>query len=242
VNGLINTAPIFVCRNISVSAQRGALSGSGTVTGNVFANSGAILPDAGQTLTLGSLTLNSADQNNNTPGSLVHIGIDQSGTSLIAVTGLASLAGTLEIELDQNAQPGTYTILSSSGITGAFDTVTFIGSVPDYTLSYLPVGSPTFVQFDFLGYTHPLNKKEFREALAGYRQAYLYKKVVAVVRENENKAEARLLRKWEKLLHDYKQLYSNNKFVKNHFKKLKKFKHKEVRHIVYLIKKGKART
>ena len=60
------------------------------------------------------------------------------------------------------------------------------------------------------------------------------------MRKHENKAEARLRRKLEKLLNDYKQLYPHNEFVKNHFKKLRKFKHKEVRHIIHLIKKGKA--
>lgn len=239
VNGLIDTASISVCRNISFSSQRGTLSGMGTVTGDVFANSGTISPDAGQTLTLGSLILNPADQNNNTPGSLVHIEIDANGTSLVSVTGSASLAGTLEIALDQNAQPGTYIILNSSGITGTFDTVTFTGAIPQYTLSYLPVGSPTFVQFDFLGYTPPLDKREFREVLAAYRQAYLFKKVVKAIGEHQNKAEARLLKKQKELLHDYKELYPDDAFVKKHFKRLKKFRHKEVRYIIHLIKKGK---
>jgi len=243
VNGLIDGAPIFVCRNISFSAQRGTLSGMGTVTGNVFVNSGMISPDSGQTLSLGSLILNSADTMNNTLGSLVHIEIDSGGTSLVSVAGSVSLAGTLEIQLDPSAMPGTYTILTSSGITGTFDTVTFVGAVPNYTLSYLPVGNPTFVQFDFLGYTPPtppLDKKEFREVLAAYRQAYLYKKAVAAIGEHQNKAEARLLRKQEKLLHDYKELYDDDEYVKRHFKRLKKFfKHKEVRYIVYLIKKGR---
>ena len=153
VNGLINTASISVCRNIGFSSQRGTLSGIGTLTGDVFVNSGTISPDTGGTLTLGSLTLNSADPINDTLGSLVHIEIDSSGTSLVSVAGPASLAGTLEIELDPNAQPGTYTILTSSGITGTFDSVTFTGTIPNYSLSYLPVGNPTFVQFDFLGYT-----------------------------------------------------------------------------------------
>ncbi len=240
VNGLINGASISVCRNISIGQQRGTLSGMGTVTGNVFANSGTISPDAGQTLTLASLTLTPADQNNNTLGSLVHIAIDLNGTSLVSVTGSASLAGTLEIALDQNAQPGTYTILNSSGITGAFGAVTFTGAVPNYTLSYLPVGNPTFVQFDFLGYPNPsLHKKKFRKVLAGYHQAYLFKKVVKAIGKNENKAEFRLRKKERDWLKDYKELHGDNKFVKNHFKKLKKFKSKEVRHIVHLIKKGK---
>ncbi len=76
VNGQIDGASISVCRNISFSAQRGTLSGSGTLTGGVFVNSGTISPDTGQTLTLGSLALTSADPINNTLGSLVHIEID----------------------------------------------------------------------------------------------------------------------------------------------------------------------
>lgn len=150
VNGIINDAPIFVCRNIGFSAQRGTLSGIGSVTGDVFVNSGAISPETSGTLTLGSLSLNPADPVNNTLGSLVHIEIDSSGTSLVSVTGPASLAGTLEINLDPNAQPGTYIVLTSSGISGTFDSVTFTGTIPDYSLSYLPAGNPTFVQFDYL--------------------------------------------------------------------------------------------
>ena len=150
VNGQINQAPIFICRNSNFSAQRGMLSGIGTMTGNIFANSGTISPDTGGTLTLGTLTLNSAGSGS--LGSLVHIDINASGTSLVAVTGSASLAGTLEINLDPSAQPGHYTLLTSSGITGTFDNISFTGRTPNYTLSYLPVGAPTHVQFDFNGY------------------------------------------------------------------------------------------
>lgn len=152
VNGVIDEAFILVCRNPSFSPQRGTLSGSGTLSGNVFVNSGTVAPDTGEMLTLGSLTLNSADLINGTLGSVVHIEIDSSGTSLVSVTGPASLAGILEIDLDPNATPGTYTVLSSSGITGTFDSVEFTAAIPNYSLSYLPIGAPTFVQFDFLGY------------------------------------------------------------------------------------------
>lgn len=149
VNNLINTAPIFVCRNIGLSSQRGTLSGIGTLTGDVFVNSGTISPDAGGTLTLGSLTLNPADLMNNTLGSLVHIEIDSGSTaSTVIVTGPASLAGTLEINLDPNVLTGQYTILTSSAITGTFDTVTFTGPTPNYSLTY----HPSFVLFEFLGY------------------------------------------------------------------------------------------
>jgi len=151
VNGLIDDASISVCRNISVSTQRGTLSGTGTLTGTVFVNSGTIAPDGTGTLTLGSLSLSPADPINNVLGSLVHIEIDANNSSLVAVTASASLAGTLEIDLKPNAVPGTYIILTSSGITGTFDTVTFTGAMPEYSLSYLPIDSPTFVQFDFLG-------------------------------------------------------------------------------------------
>lgn len=151
VNGQIDEASIFVCRNIGFGQQRGTLSGNGTLTGQVYVNSGIISPDSGGTLTLGSLILNSADPINNTLGSLVHIEINSSSTpSVVSVNGPASLAGVLEISLDPTAAPGTYTILTSSSITGAFDSVSFTGTTPNYLLSYLPNGNPTFVQFTLL--------------------------------------------------------------------------------------------
>jgi hypothetical protein len=150
VNGLIDEASIFVCRD-NVSSQRGILSGIGTLTGSVFVNSGTISPDTAGTLTLGSLNLNSAG--GSSLGSLVYININSGGTSLVAVTGSATLAGILEINLDSNTAPGNYTLLTSSGITGTFDSVTFAGGkTPNYTLSYLPAGAPTHVVLDFLGF------------------------------------------------------------------------------------------
>lgn len=150
VYGQIDQAPVFVCRNAGFSAQRGMLSGNGNLTGNVFVNSGTISPDVGATLTLGSLALNSAGMGS--LGSLIHSEIDSNGASLVAVTGAASLAGTLEINLDPTAVQGHYTLLTSTGITGTFDTITFTGQTPNYRLSYLPVNSPTYVDFEFLGY------------------------------------------------------------------------------------------
>lgn len=149
VNGQISSAAISVCRNISIGAQRGKLSGSGILTGNVFANSGTISPDPGTTLTLGSLSLNPASSG--ALGSQVHIDINSSGTSVVAVNGAASLAGNLEITLDPSTPTGSYTILTSSGITGTFDSVSFTGTTPRYTIQYLPAGAPTFVQFNYLG-------------------------------------------------------------------------------------------
>lgn len=166
VNGQINEAPIFVCRNIGFSSQRGTLSGTGIITGDVFVNSGTISPDSEGTLTLGSLTLSAADPVDGTLGSLVQIQIDSNNTSSVSVNGPASLAGILEIDLDPNAVPGPYTVLTSSGITGTFDAIEFTGTIPKYSLSYLPFGAPTFVQFDFLGYS-PFNLTLSTQGLHG---------------------------------------------------------------------------
>jgi len=152
VNGLIDSLLLFVCRDIGFSTQRGTLSGVGTLLTHVLVNSGTISPDHGQTLTINRLSLNSADVDNGTLGSLVHIEIDFNVTSSVTVIEDASLAGTLEIDLDPNALPGSYKILTSSEITGTFDTITFTGPTPNYTLSYLPLENPTFVQFDFFNY------------------------------------------------------------------------------------------
>lgn len=155
VYGEINSANIMVCR-AGLNAKRGTLSGTGRLTGAVTANSGVISPDAGGTLTLGSLSLAAVDSIQGFLGSLVHIEIDSSSTpSVVVVDGPASLAGFLEIDLDPNVMPGAYTILTSTGITGTFDAVIFTGATPNYKLSYLPIGSPTYVQFEFLGYPIP---------------------------------------------------------------------------------------
>lgn len=156
VNGQIDQAPVFVCRNISFSSQRGMLSGRGVLSGDVSVNSGIISPDAGETLTLGSLFLNSAEPLSGTLGSLVHVEIDSGNiSSLVAVIGSVSLAGVLEIDLDPNAAHGTYIILTSSAITGTFDSITFKGDTPNYSLSYLPIENPTFVQLEIFGFPPP---------------------------------------------------------------------------------------
>lgn len=150
VNGEINGTSVLVCRNPVFSPQRGTLSGIGTLTGDIFVNSGIISPDTNQTLTLGSLTLNSADPIQQTLGSLIHSNIDSNGNSLVSITGTASLAGVLEIDIDPAVKNGSYVLLTSSGITGTFDSVVFTGATPNYSLSYLPVGNPTYVQITII--------------------------------------------------------------------------------------------
>lgn len=157
VNGLIDGTYVAVCRNLSFSSQRGTLSGTGTLTGLVRVNSGRIAPDTGGTLTIGTLELLPADPNSNTLGSLVHSEINSSSVpTVVNVIGTATLAGILEIDLDPNVIPGNYILLTSSGITGAFDFITFTNATPNYTLSYLPAGNPTFVELNFLGYPTPI--------------------------------------------------------------------------------------
>ena len=152
VNGEIDEASIFVCRNLNFNPQRGTLSGAGTLTGNVFVNSGAVAPDSEATLTLGSLSLNPANPSTDTLGSLVQITIGSNSVpSVVSVTGAASLAGTLQIALDPNAVPKSYKILTSSAITGTFDAVVFTGATPIYEIHY----QPTFVEFVFAGFEPP---------------------------------------------------------------------------------------
>ncbi len=151
VNGQIDNANVFVCRNNALS-QRGILSGTGVLNGSVFVNSGEISPDVGNTLTLGSLTLNAAGSGS--LGSLVHSNINSGGASLVAVNGAATLAGVLQVKLESSAVTGQYTLLTASSITGTFDSVTVTsdtGKTPTYTLSYLPAGTPTYVQLNFTG-------------------------------------------------------------------------------------------
>jgi len=85
-----------------------------------------------------------------------------------------------------------------------------------------------------------LHKKRFRKVLAAYHQAYLFQKVVAAIGKHENKMEKRLRKKEAAWLKNYKELHPDSNYVKKHFKWLKNFKHKEVKHIVHLIKKGQA--
>jgi hypothetical protein len=64
--------------------------------------------------------------------------INSGGNSRVAVSGAAALAGTLKIALAPNATSGTYEVLTASGITGTFGSVTFTGAAPtQYSVSYL---------------------------------------------------------------------------------------------------------
>jgi len=88
----------------------------------------------------------------------------------------------------------------------------------------------------------PLDKnqqKEFRASLAGFRSTYIQQQLLESTGRTENKAEARLRRNYEELLNGYKQYHGNDKFVVDHFKKLEKFKNKEVPTIFAELRKLK---
>lgn len=118
------------------TVNRGTLNLNGSVIGNAVVGSGGTLSG---NATIGG-TLNSSGK--------IHIDINSiGGASLVAVTGAATLAGTLEIALNSNAQLKTYTVLTSSAITGNFNAVTFTRTTPvNYSVSY----QPTQVRFNLI--------------------------------------------------------------------------------------------
>lgn len=118
------------------TVNRGTLNLNGSVIGNAVVGSEGTLS--------GNATIEGAL---NSSG-VIHIDINSSGgTSLVAVTGVATLAGTLEIALNSNAQLQPYTVLTSSAITGTFNPIIFTGTTPvNYSVSY----QPTQVQFNLI--------------------------------------------------------------------------------------------
>lgn len=121
------------------SIDGGTLNLSGSVIGNVTINSGGIL--SGNATIGGNLTNSGA----------VHVDINSGGTSLVAVTGTTSLAGTLEAGIASNTLSGTFTVLTSSAITGNFSNVRFTQTTPaQYTVSYLPAGAPNRIELYFI--------------------------------------------------------------------------------------------
>lgn len=129
----------------AIVGPEGTFAGNATVFGTLT-NSGVLTPgNSIGTIHTTNLVLNSS--------SLLEIEIASGGTNdLLAATGTAQLAGTLKMDIDPNAPLGSYTLLSSSGITGSFDSIFFVNQTPRYALSYLPNGAPTYVQLDFLGF------------------------------------------------------------------------------------------
>jgi autotransporter-associated beta strand protein len=121
----------------TTTVDGGTLNLNGSVIGDVAIGAGGTL--SGNATVAGGL---------NTSGAVL-ASIDSGGNSKVAVSGAASLAGTLDVALAPAVTSGTYTyeVLTASGITGTFDSVAFTGATPgQYAVSYLPEGAPTSVQ------------------------------------------------------------------------------------------------
>ncbi|MGB3071705.1 MAG: autotransporter-associated beta strand repeat-containing protein, partial [Ottowia sp.] len=129
-----------VMGNTAVGAA-GTLSGNATVLGNLT-NAGTLAPgNSIGTIHTANLSLAAS--------SVLKMEITSAeGSDLVSAAGTAQLTGTLEIKLDSAAyQAGSYTLLTSSALTGTFGAITFAGPKPAaYSIAYLPVGAPTYVQ------------------------------------------------------------------------------------------------
>src|SRR6185437_14159641 len=111
----------------TTTVDGGTLNLDGSVIGDVAIGVGGTL--SGNATVAGSLSTSGA----------VLASIDSGGSSKVAVSGAAALAGTLKIALAPSATSGTYEVLTASGITGTFGSVVFTGVTPtQYSISYLP--------------------------------------------------------------------------------------------------------
>lgn len=122
-------------------------SGQTTVDGGTLNLNGSVIGNA-VIGSEGTLSGNATIEGTLNSSGGIHIDINSSGgTSLVAVTGAATLAGNLEIALNASAQLQTYTVLTSSAVTGTFNAVTFTETTPvNYSVSY----QPTQVQFNLI--------------------------------------------------------------------------------------------
>lgn len=118
VNGTLNSA------NVQVNLGS-TLTGNGTLTGNVtVANRGHLALSSGNTLTMGSLTLNNASRLDVDLGAPITGG----GPALLATTGNLTLDGTLNISDLGGFGSGVYRLANYSG--NLTDNGLLIGSVP----------------------------------------------------------------------------------------------------------------
>ena len=128
--GTINVSGTFSVLGGSVTVGTlnvlagGALTGTGTITGNVNNSAGTVLPGASP----GILTING----NYVQGPSGVLGIDIGGTTAgtqydqLIVSGNASLGGTLSASLIGGFVPppgSTYTFIQAGGVSGTFSTI-----------------------------------------------------------------------------------------------------------------------
>ncbi|MGZ8248022.1 MAG: YDG domain-containing protein [Methylomagnum sp.] len=140
---LSGAQPLQVIGNQSFT---GRLSGSGLVNaaGAILTNNGVISPGAsGGATTVGSLAI-LGDYQQGSLGTL-EINVEAFGTDTIAVSGIATLAGSLNVSGAGNV--GNYTVLTGGNVNGTFDAV---NSGP-FVLT--PIYGPTSVALDITGST-----------------------------------------------------------------------------------------
>ncbi len=121
------------------------LKGTGIITGLVTVESGgAIYPgNSIGVLSVGQLDLNA--------GSTTVIEFDPDLSSLIQVSGPATVAGTLQLIQAEGiyAETGNYEIMRSSGLTGAFDAIS--GGLPGFTFNVVPSGNSLYLHYQYGG-------------------------------------------------------------------------------------------
>ena len=122
--------------SFQVSASDGvaALTGSGTVIGNVTVGSRGVVAGAG----LGTLTIDGALVIASDGSLVTGVDFDKDVASQVHVTGTANLSGTVNIVATGTApNSSTYTILTADGgRTGKFDTINEDYAYLDAALSY----------------------------------------------------------------------------------------------------------
>ncbi len=110
-----------------------ALMGNGTIFGNVTSN-GILSP--GTASTIGTLTIQGDLTLSNS--SIVNMRVNGSGNSdLIAVSGTAHLAGTLQLTPGNGVLGGqSFTLINANAINGTFSTVNVLGNAVTFVSTY----------------------------------------------------------------------------------------------------------
>ena len=123
----------------TVTLTGGTLAGSGTVTANVDNQGAAVRPGSSP----GTLTI----EGTYSQGEAARLDLDVAGTAagthdVLAVTGSATLAGSLSIATDAAFAPAdadAFRVLTAGSVTGAFTTATTAGTPGGvYEVSYAP--------------------------------------------------------------------------------------------------------
>ena len=133
-----------IAGNATVGAS-GTLAGHGTVGGDVINSAGGIVAPGGS---IGTLTVSGNYTQGS--GSTLQIEVSPTDASKLAVTGTATLAGSLKLVYAPGVYTGTsFTIVSAASVSGKFATVTSnTGSAVAQSLTYgatsvslLPLGA-----------------------------------------------------------------------------------------------------